>query len=106
MKKIKDILHIFKRKGSVEKKNLYSPRKDWTIIVVVFFVAMVLTIAGDYALYLLVDKGVVFNKSAEQEAFKAVLKRDILEEVVAEFENRKLNTESFSDIREVLTDPS
>lgn len=104
--KIKDILALFKRKGSMEKKNLYSPRKDWTVIIVVFFVAVVLTIAGNYTLYLLVDSGVVFNKSAEQEAFRAVLKRDVIEEVVAEFENRKLNTDSFSDIREVITDPS
>jgi len=104
--KIKDILALFKRKGSMEKKNLYSPRKDWTIIVIIFFIVMALTIAGNYTLYLLVDGGVVFNKSAEQEAFKAVLKRDVIEEVVAEFENRKLNTDSFSEIRQDLADPS
>lgn len=104
--KIKNILSLFKRRGSIEKKNLYSPRKDWTIIVVIFFIAMALTIAGNYTLYLLVDGGVVFNKSAEQEVLKAVLKRDVIEEVVSEFENRRLNTDSFGEIRQELTDPS
>ena len=102
----KKILSLLKREGSVEKKSLYSSHRDWTVIVITFFVLLVITISGHYALYVFVEKGAVFNRSAEQEEFRAALKRDVIDEAVTEFEGKSLNINSFNEIRSVLRDPS
>ena len=103
---VKKILSLLKRHRSLEKKNLYSSRRDWTIITVFFFVLIVTTISVHYVAYVLVERGVLFNESAEQEEFKAALKRDVIDDVLTKFESRQINTESFNKTQPVLIDPS
>ena len=69
-------------------------------------VLLVVSIAGHYALYTLVEKGDMFNKTAEEEVFKAALKRETINKVVEEFSDKEVNTTSFNQNRGVVTDPS
>jgi len=102
---LKKIFSHFKKGGSVTKRGLYTPHRDWMIIIIIFLILLVLTVAIHFALYLLAEKGDLFNKTAEQEIFNSSLKKELIDSVVTEFEAKGLNSSAGIE-RSVLKDPS
>ncbi len=103
---IKKILRSLKGHHSVEKKALYSPHRDWIITLSIFFVLLICTIVGHFLLYAFVEKGVLFNETAEEEIFRATLRKDAIEEVVSLYEQKNSTIENFNEVRGALVDPS
>lgn len=101
--KFKEILSKFSRSDSVHKRGLYTPHRDWMIIVIIFFILLILSIGAHSGIYFLAEKGDIFYQTAEEETFNASLRRDLIDETVREYESKELNSGN-NDV--ILRDPS
>lgn len=98
----KRIFH--KRAGSLHKKGLYNPNKDWMWILISFCVLVILAIVMHTTAYVLAEKGVIFNKEVNLERFEETLRVREIDNVIKKYEAKKQNLDSLNDI--VLENPA
>lgn len=100
------LTHILHRSRSVHKKGLYRPHRDWRLIIVIFLVGIFSLIGINYALYYGAEQGYIFTQTAEEEEFRAVLRRDALDGVIESYESRTRTNAIPRSERRVLSDPA
>lgn len=97
--------YLPKHTGVIKKKPLYNPHRDWKIMIGIFLATLLLLIGTHYLVYKLAENGVLFVKTAEEEKFRAVLRRAQVEETIEVFEARIKQNTLPREQREVLQDP-
>ncbi len=89
-----------KKEGEITKekekilysKNLINPKRDWTILVVIFLVSIALSISFDIFMYKNIVSGEMFVTVNRDELSLENLKIDDLKKVLANFDTKKSAT--------------
>ena len=95
-----------KKRLHIKKRLLYTPIRDWKIMIGLFLTSVFVLMGAHYLLYTLVDQSVLFSQTAEEEKFRAVLKKNQIEETIQVFEDRIRQIDITKEQWEVLEDPA
>jgi hypothetical protein len=104
--RIKEIFSKLKR-GPTEYRTVSSKaHHDWKFMIIFFFLAWILIMAGSMYIFIEISRGEIFTVSALSNDKKNTLDKKVLESTVDYYESKKVKLNELKTVRSTTPDPS